>query len=44
MTKIDSDLQKRFKQARHLKASGKDFETKKRDEEKILELSNDDDD
>ena len=44
MTKIESDLHKRMKQARHLKATGQDWEARKRDEDKILESMEDDDD
>jgi hypothetical protein len=48
MTKIESDLQKYLKKIRHLKGMGCDYkgrtESQKRDEERILESSTDDDD
>lgn len=43
MTKIEGDLRKRFKQARHLKASGRDWEARRREEERMEAMENDDD-
>lgn len=47
MTKIESDLQKAIKRVRHLKASGRDWEARRREEERMeakwKQWENDDD-
>jgi hypothetical protein len=44
MTKIDADIQKRMRHARHLKASGRDLESQKKERENSNNTSNDEDD